>query len=160
MSKRKQVSLLLEIIDHAYEKKAWHGPNLRGSVRGLTAQEAAWRPGRGRHNIWEIVLHTAYWKYSIRRRLRSEKRGSFALAGSNWFSRSLEGSGKAWRADLALLDETHRSIRQAVKALTEEDLARKAGGSRYTNAALICGIASHDLYHAGQIQLIKRLMRR
>ena len=78
MSKKKsnpQIKLLLSLIDEAYEKKTWHGPNLRGSIRGLTAKQASWRPSPKRHNIWEIVVHAAYWKYIVRRRLLGEKKG-------------------------------------------------------------------------------------
>ena len=76
MKPAKEIHLLLQLIDEAYEKRAWQGTNLRGSLRGLTAQEAAWRPAPERHNIWEIVLHAAYWKYIVHRRLLGEKKGS------------------------------------------------------------------------------------
>ena len=95
------IGSLLRILDEAYNQRAWHGPNLRGSVRGLSAKEAAWRPSPGRRNIWEIVVHAAYWKYAVRRRLTGAKRGSFALQGSNWFERPVSLSEKAWRADCA-----------------------------------------------------------
>ncbi len=98
-------AFLLELLDKAYDHPSWHGPNLRNSLRGVTARQAAWRPGRGRHNIWEVAVHAAYWKYAVRRRLRGEKRGSFALKGSNWFARPASVTEKAWRADLALLEE-------------------------------------------------------
>ena len=102
------IAAALELIDEAFEKKAWHGPNLRGTIRGLTVAEAAWRPGPGRHSVWELVVHAAYWKYAVRRRLSGEKRGSFALAGSNWFPR--EGSdARAWAADVRLLVTEHRA---------------------------------------------------
>ncbi|HJS59272.1 MAG TPA: hypothetical protein VKA01_14315 [Vicinamibacteria bacterium] len=55
--------ILLGLLDEAFDKKAWHGTNLRGSVRGLDARTAAWRPGPRRHNIWELAVHAAYWKY-------------------------------------------------------------------------------------------------
>lgn len=152
-------AVLLDLLDQAYDRRAWHGPNLRGSLRGLTAEQAAWRPARGRHNIWEIALHAAYWKYAVRRRLTGEKRGSFPLAGSNWFVRPVERSAAAWREDLALLDAVHRSLRVAVAALSSADLRTRPGGSASTTAQLVSGIAAHDLYHAGQIRLIKRLMR-
>jgi hypothetical protein len=80
-----ETALLLEMIDQAYDKKSWHGPNLRGSVRGLSARQAAWRPASDRHSIAEQVVHAAYWKYTVRRRLRDDPRGSFPLKGSNWF---------------------------------------------------------------------------
>lgn len=83
--------MLLELLDEAFEKRSWHGPNLRGVLRGVTAEQAAWRAAPGRHNIWELTVHAAYWKYAVRRRLLGEKRGSFALEGSNWIERPGEG---------------------------------------------------------------------
>ncbi len=156
---RNEIKLLLEIVDQAFEKQAWHGPNLKGSIRGLTAKEAAWRPARSRHNIWEIVVHAAYWKYAVRRRILGEKRGSFPLKGSNWFKRDNVLSERAWREDVRLLDEMHASMRLAIATLDDRDLRRKSHGSKHRLATLIYGIASHDVYHAGQIQLIKRLQR-
>ena len=144
------LSLLLEVVDQAYQRKAWHGPNLRQSLRGVSPKAAAWRPGPGRHNIWEIALHAAYWKYVVRRRLRGEKRGSFALKGSNWFKRPVELSEKAWRADLALLESEHRQLRQAVADYL-------AGKTQNVAERLIFGAAFHDVYHAGQIRLLRRL---
>ena len=148
---------LLQQIDQAYNRSSWHGTNLRGSLRGVTARWAAARPGPGRHNIWELVVHAAYWKYAVRRRLTGEKRGSFPLAGSNFFARPETMTERAWRADLALLDRMHRELRAAIAALPPARLNRAAPGGRTTNLFLIQGIAAHDLYHAGQIQLIKRL---
>lgn len=152
-------SLLLQLIDEAYEKRTWHGPNLRGSLRGLSAGQALWRPSPERHNIWELVVHAAYWKYTVRRRLLDEKRGSFPLKGSNWFPRSGPANAKAWKSDLLLLDECHRSMREAIASVPESKLNMKPVNSKYTNVAIIYGIANHDIYHAGQIQLLKRLMK-
>ncbi|MEX2115892.1 MAG: DinB family protein [Bacteroidota bacterium] len=150
---------LLSLIDESYSARAWHGTNLRGSIRGITAREASRRPAPGRHNIWEIVVHCAYWKYIVRRRILGEKKGSFPLEGSNWFRRPLDPSESAWKRDIALLFRCHREMLQAIQTLGDLSLRRKPGGSRVSNAAIIRGIASHDVYHAGQIQLIKRLIR-
>ena len=154
----KEIALLLRVLDQAFEKKAWHGPNLRGSLRGLSDAEAAWRPGTRRHNIWEITVHAAYWKYAVRRRLLGGKRGSFPLDGSNWFFRPETRELKSWQADIRLLMDQHRELRRAIMRMRGRDLRRRSPGSAIDNATLIYGIASHDLYHAGQIQLIKRLM--
>ena len=154
------VALLLRQIDEAFEAKSWHGTNLRGSVRGMTAEEAAWRPGPARHNCWEIAVHTAYWKYAVWRRLTGGERGSFPFKGSNWFQRpGAEVSEPAWKADVALLVEQHRLLRAAVAELTAADLPVVPKGAKLPNEMLVRGIASHDLYHAGQIQLLKRLHR-
>jgi hypothetical protein len=150
---------LLGLIDEGYNRAAWHGPNLRGSIRGVTAREAAHRPSGGRHNIWELVVHAAYWKYTVRRRLLGEKRGSFSLAGSNFFARPVDRSEKAWRADVALLESEHRKLREAILGIQAEDLDSRARGSGTAVRRLITGIAFHDVYHAGQIQLIKRLVK-
>ena len=149
---------LLFLIDSAYDHVSWHGTNLRGSIRGVSPRQAAWRPAANRHNIWELVVHAAYWKYVAWRRLIGSKRGSFPLEGSNWMSRPQETSAKAWKADIQLLADMHRTLRDAVAALRPADLVRKPKGSNVTNLVLVTGVAAHDLYHAGQIQLIKRLM--
>lgn len=148
MSRKK---LLLQLLDEGYGRQAWHGPNLRQSIRGVTARQAAWRPGRGRHNIWEEVVHAAYWKYAVRRRLLGEKRGSFVLKGSNWFARPQERSEKAWRGDRALLEKEHETLRRAVAQTADTPRGRKLLRHVY-------GIAMHDVYHAGQIRLLRRLM--
>ena len=159
MKQSKDIILLLKLIDEAYEKRAWQGTNLRGALRGITAQEAAWRPESDRHNIWEIMVHAAYWKYIVRRRLLGEKKGSFPLKGSNWIKRPIVMSENAWHEDIRLLDEMHRSMCKAIAQIKPSDLNRRPVVSKFTNASIISGIACHDIYHTGQIQLIKRLMK-
>jgi hypothetical protein len=149
--------MILALLDQAYDHPSWHGTNLRGSLRRVSPRQAAWRPSPRRHNIWEIAVHAAYWKYTAWRRLTSATRGSFPLKGSNWFTRPVELSDAAWRADLALLDEMHRVLRDAVGTLPASSLSRTPKGSKVSNFALLSGVAAHDLYHAGQIQLLKRL---
>jgi len=156
----REIEHLLRLLDEAYSRAAWHGPNLRGSIRGLTPREAAWRVEPGRHNIWEIVVHAAYWKYVVRRRLLGEKRGSFSLHGSNWFVRPVDRTEKAWRAGVALLDGEHQRLRETVSSFQPENLDRPARGSKTVARQLIAGIAFHDVYHAGQIQLIKKLAKK
>ena len=152
-------ALLLQIIDSGYNRKAWHGPNLRQSLRGVSAEEAAWRPAPDRHNIWEIAVHAAYWKYAVRRRLRGDPRGSFACEGSNWFVRpglvshsKVGASGacpseKAWREDKRLLEREHQKLRGAIAEARNYRIP----------LAHIYGVAFHDVYHAGQIRLLRRL---
>ena len=156
-SKSLEIALLLGMLDEAFDHKAWHGTTLKGSLRGLTARQAAWRPGRGRHSIWEIAIHAAYWKYALRRRLTGEKRGSFALGGSNWFPQPEVGTDAGWRNTVALLVDEHRQLREIVAGLAPSALHTPPQGSQFTRAALVRGIAAHDLYHTGQIQLLKRL---
>ena len=154
-----EVALLLRLLDESYEKSAWQGPNLRGALRGVGAGEAAWRPGAGRHSIWELAVHAAYWKYAVRRMLTGEKRGTFPEKGSNWFARPVSPTERAWKTDLAMLDAEHRKLRAAVAALPRAALRRKPRGSKRTADTLIYGVASHDVYHTGQIQILKRLWK-
>ena len=148
----KPADLVLALLDEAYEKRTWHGPNLRQSIRGVTAKQAAWRPGRGRHNIWELTLHAAYLKYAVRRRIEGGKRGSFALKGSNFFARPEKRnvSEAAWNADKALLEREHRQMKAAIEKVLQEPRGRKI-------LRMLYGVAFHDIYHAGQIRLLRRL---
>jgi hypothetical protein len=154
------MSFAIDMLDRAYNRRSWHGANLRGSLRGLSCKAAARRPSPGRHNIWEVVVHCAYWKYVVTRRLTGMKRGSFPLAGSNFFERPVKGgmTERAWKADIALLDEAHRALRTAIARMPPSKLSGRS--NRNSSAApdfLVQGIAAHDLYHAGQIQLIKKI---
>jgi hypothetical protein len=147
------LALLLQIIDSGYSHKAWHGPNLKQSLRGVNAKDAAWRPSPGGHNVWEITVHAAYWKYAVRRRLRGDPRGSFAGGGSNWLVRpstSAHSNEKAWREDKELLEQEHQKLREAVVALAQTR-------SRSVPLTQVYGVAFHDVYHAGQIRLLRRL---
>lgn len=153
------IALLLRVFDQAYDKKSWHGTTLRGSLRGLTAEEALWRPGQGRHNIWELALHTAYWKYAVRRRLAGEAIGSFERTPSNWPEIPTPNDTRAWKRDVAFLDAEHRQLRAVIADLGPSALQERSPKGVWTNAEEIHGVAAHDLYHTGQIQLIKRLMR-
>src|SRR6266849_1197848 len=139
---------LLSLLDEAFDKKSWHGPNLRNSLRGVSAQAAAWRPCPDLHNIWEYALHAAYWKYVVRRRITGEKRGSFVLPGSNFFPRPVDPTEAAWKHDFQILVTMHQDLRFAVVHL-------KTASPKIEH--LIRGAAAHALYHAGQIRLLRRM---
>jgi hypothetical protein len=145
--------LVLALLDEGYSRKTWHGPNLRQSLKGVSASQAARRPAPGRHNIWELVLHSAYWKYAVRRHIEGGKRGSFILKGSNFFTRPEKGKATelAWRADLALLEREHNELQRVVRRVLKTPRAKKFLPRLY-------GVAFHDIYHAGQIRLLRRLM--
>jgi uncharacterized damage-inducible protein DinB len=155
-----QINILLQILDEAFRRQAWHGTNLGGSIRGITPEQAAWKPRKDRHNIREIVLHAAYWKYAVRRRLTGEKRGSFPLEGSNWFPRPEVPNLSVWRNEIRLLEEMHQELVREIERMQPTSLFSTPSGSKVANIRQVYGIAMHDVYHAGQIQLIKRLMKK
>ena len=154
-----RVAMLLDLLDEGYHRKSWHGPNLRGSIRRVTAGQAVWRLAAGRKCIAEIVLHAAYWKYTVRRRILNEKRGSFPLKGSNWFALAKPFGETEWKAAAKLLDEQHRALRAVVAAMSPAELDRVSPGGKYPNVFVIRGIALHDVYHAGQIQTLKAMQK-
>ena len=151
---RAELRSMIDLIDEAFEKRAWHGPTLRRAIAGVTAAQAVWRPAPGRHNILELTVHAAYWKHEVRRRLRGGRREPFLLKGHNWFA----AGGASWKTAVRLLVDEHRALRATVAALPPKALARRVRG-RDTAAFTIRGIAAHDLYHAGQIQLLRRLQK-
>jgi DinB family protein len=141
--------LFLAVVDSAYRGAAWHGPALRNTVRDLTATEALYQLRAGGHNIWELVLHCAYWKYRIGRSLSERPSSRFPLRGTNWFVRDPR-SADSWNEEVLILDEQHERLREAILALSPARLASPA------TSHLVHGIAMHDAYHAGQIKLIRR----
>lgn len=154
-----RVRLLLAVFDQAYTAPSWHGTPLKGTIRGVSAREALWRPAPRRHCIWDLVLHTAYWKCMVRRRLARDPAISFPRDGANWPALPDRSDEAAWKRDRALLDEQHTLLRDAIAGIKPAQLSRRGWRSKWRIQAEIYGIASHDLYHAGQIQILKRLMR-
>lgn len=150
-------ALLLRILDEAFDRRGWQGPVLRGALRGVTPEAAAWRPHARAHSIHELVLHCAYWKYTVRRRLLREKRGSFPRKGSNFFAPPKRLTTQQWRDDLALLVEQHAALREGVTRFPPDRWERLAAGAKWRNEQLVYGVAAHDVYHTGQIQYLKRL---
>ncbi len=159
MARDRRITLLLTVFDQAFGGASWHGTPLGGALRGVSLRQALWRPGRGRHNIWELVLHTAYWKNTVRRRLTRDDMVVLPRAGANFPALPARPTAAQWRRDVALLKREHRLLSRAIARLAPARLGRRVWQSRWSAAATIVGIASHDLYHAGQIQLLKRLQR-
>lgn len=151
------IRLLLDVVDEAFDRPAWHGPTLRGALRGVTEAQANRRPGRGRHSIRELTVHAAYWKSVVRRRLGAGTPASFPLAGHDWFE---PAASRSWKDDLRLLVDEHRLLRAAIAAYPQRALGKVVDRKKQTAAYTIRGIAAHDLYHAGQIRLIRTLQGR
>lgn len=154
-----QIKLLLDLLDRSYNREAWHGPIAKSSIRGLKLEQVLWRPGSKRHNIWEIVLHMAYWKYAVRRRLTRGPKGSFPHKGSDWIKLPPKPDIELWKADVALLHEQHKLLRATIERFSPAQLNKKSPNSKLPNDMVIYGIAQHDIYHTGQIQLLKKLQK-
>jgi uncharacterized damage-inducible protein DinB len=139
--------------------QAWHGPTVKGALRGVTAAQARWAPGRGRHSIWELVLHIAYWDYAVRRHLEPDV-PRFPRAPANWPAPPDRADERAWRKDRALLAAQHAALVRAIRRFPQRGWSRiPREGKRWTFGEMIVGIVAHDVYHGGQISLLKRLWR-
>ncbi len=157
----KRIEEALRHLDPAPGVKLWHGgATLLGSLRGVSAEDASWKPDPDRHSIWELALHIAYWNYAVYRRLTNAKHGGFPRSPSNWPSTPDKANEGEWSRDKKLLKETHDELVDAIEAFPAkrfDDLAGDKGKTTY--ADLITGIVLHDTYHIGQIQLMKRLAK-
>lgn len=145
---------------HPKRGQAWHGgPTPAGALRGVTAAQARWKPGRGRHSIWELMLHIAYWNYAVRRHLEPVET-RFPRTPANWPAVPARADERAWAADRALLADEHERLVRAVRRFPSGRWNRvPREGKRWTFGVMIVGIVAHDVYHTGQIQLLKRLWR-
>jgi hypothetical protein len=146
--------LLARVLDEGYGPGAWHGPDLKSALADVDAQDAFWRPAAARHNIAEIALHHAYCVHSVRQRLARTPLESFPLAGDDWFVASGESS-LAWSTIRELVDTEQRDLAALVRKLDAGRLESVKANTEQLE--LVLGITCHAIYHAGQIQLIKRL---
>jgi hypothetical protein len=152
-------TLMLQNVQPRAGRGGWHGgPTPIGAVRGVSAEEAAWVPFPGRKSIWQLALHVAYWKYAVRRRLEGGKAARFPRGPANWPRVPEHGDASAWAADVALLRTEHDQLVATIAKIPVRRYGEALpGGKRWTVGELILGIAQHDAYHAGQIQMLKRL---
>jgi hypothetical protein len=153
----REIESIALLLDEGFNKAAWHGPNLLGSLRGISREALLYRPREDGHNAWELALHCAYWKYAVRNRLVKGKRNSFPLEGSNFFRRDQNHTPDDWKKDLALLKRQHAQLRAVVLGLSPRTYGNRVEGSKHTVRRTALGIAAHDIYHAGQISLLKRM---
>jgi len=156
-----RIDEILNLLQPEKGKRLWYGgATAAGSLRGVACEEAAWKPAPDRHGIWALVLHLAYWKYAVRRILENSAKGAFPRKPSNWPAVPAGKGEKAWQQDRLLLREEHGKLLAVVRAFDHRRLDKIAPGSgSYRFADLMFGVATHDLYHTGQIQLVKRLYR-
>lgn len=152
--------LLAEHVSPRPGRGSWHGgPTVVGALRGVTARQAVWRPKPGRHNIWELALHIAYWHHTITQRLRGGEREPFPRSPANWPAVPDHPDEAAWARDRALVRATHLEVAAAVRVMPTTRYGRRPLGNRkWTIGETILGAAKHEAYHTGQIQLLKRLV--
>ena len=152
---------VLHLLDPPAGTKLWYGgATALGSLRGVGHEEAAWKPAPDRHSIWELALHLAYWKYAVRRRLDdSVPRGAFPRSPANWPHMPYGLDERAWKEDRALLRHEHEALVAVARSLPPERLDHRDAKGEYRALDLLFGVATHDVYHTGQIQLMKRLFQ-
>jgi len=154
--KEKRVSEAGNIADQlrrAFDGSAWHGPALLEILADIDAATAAARPIANVHSIWELVLHIAVWDRSGLVRLGGEK---YQPKGDDNFPPVMKANEGAWRKAVAEAVRTHEKLVKTVAALPDARLWDRVPGKRYDFYHLLHGIAQHELYHAGQIAILKK----
>jgi uncharacterized damage-inducible protein DinB len=149
-----EVERIAEQLRRAFEGEAWHGPSVHELLASTTRGQAAKRPIPGAHTIWEIVLHIGVWESVVRRRLLGESITD--LAPEHDWPPVRDVTEPAWRKTLEELEQGHLQMRQAITQVTDERLNETVPGKDYTVYVMLHGIIQHDLYHAGQISLLKK----
>ena len=156
--------LVLNHLEYTFEREAWQ-PSLSMAIEGLEASEAAWKPAPGRHSIWQIVRHVTHWKQATLGAWDGSRPLYDAATGptdayretdrTDWAEAS--GDGAAWRIDCEALQSVSRAIAERARATTEAGFMRPFPGEEMPAAERLVRMATHDIYHAGQIRLLRAL---
>jgi uncharacterized damage-inducible protein DinB len=145
-------------LRRAFEGNAWHGPALLELLKGVDAATAAAKPFTDVHSIWELVLHIAAWDNAGLRRLKGEMA---KLKGkANFPVVPTPPTEDAWHEAVAATKRTHENLVETVAGLSEKRLRDRVPGKPYDFYHLFHGIAQHELYHAGQIAILKKAQGR
>jgi hypothetical protein len=153
MSTSTAISVESRILSEGYGPGAWHGADLKAALADVTPDAAYWRAA-GRHNIAEIALHHAFYARSVRAQLSGRPAEPFVLPGDDWFELAGEAT-LAWPRVLSVVDTEQERLARFVAQV--EAGAVSAAVTDEERLSLVLGITCHAVYHAGQIQLIKRL---
>ena len=150
-----QIELIADQLQRSYSGEAWHGPSTTELLNGVTADQALARPLAGAHNIWELVMHIGVWLSVARRRLAGHT--VEPTPEQDWPPVD-GGSPAAWQQTLAALEQEHAQLQAAVRSLPESSLDSQTPGKKHSQAFLLHGVIQHNLYHAGQIAMLKKAM--
>lgn len=155
---------LLSALRRVHDGQPWHGPSRAQVLADVTATEAAWRPAAGAHSLWEIVLHMRSWTEEVRRRAEGGVPADPEVG--DWPAMPTPVSEEAWRETQRSLDEAHAALARFVAAMSDDARAARVKDRpgdppehAITQRGMIRSLAEHDVYHTGQLALLKRLAR-
>jgi uncharacterized damage-inducible protein DinB len=152
-----EAALIADQLRRAFDGGAWHGPALLELLEDVDASSAAARSIPTVHSIWELVLHIAAWDGAASRRLRGEK---CQPAGIHNFPPVPKATEVAWQRAVAQTKRTHDHLVKTVAALSDSRLQDRVPGKRYDFCHMLHGVVQHELYHAGQIAILKKAQER
>jgi uncharacterized damage-inducible protein DinB len=146
---------LLTQLRATYYGPSWHGPTLRELLTDVAEQDAAEHPIANAHSIWEIVLHSAAWKRVVTGRLSGQ---ITTLPDDSDWPPVADTSRRSWETALADLNTAHEALTSRVRLLDNSDLNRRYPPDHGTFYSMIHGVMQHDVYHAGQVALLKKMV--
>ena len=152
-----EVERILDQLKRAYEGNAWHGPSVREALAGVTAEQAHARPLAHAHSISELVRHIAVWEDAGRRRLQGD-RAQIEISSPEDWPPAQDTSEAAWEQAKAALDRGHQALVEAIERLPESRLDEPILEGMSTVYVTLHGVIQHDLYHAGQISMLKKAL--
>jgi uncharacterized damage-inducible protein DinB len=148
------IDRIVEQMRAAFEGAAWHGPAVLELLRDVPADMAAAKSITGAHSIWALVLHLSATQAVLLRRVRGEDAG---LSDADFWTDVPEETEENWAAAVDRLTRQERELRAAIAAFPEDKLDEKLMPSGTSSAyANFHGHVQHNLYHAGQIALLKK----
>ena len=151
-----EVRRIEDQLRRAFEGQAWHGDSLMELLSGVTANQAAAKPLKDVHSIWEIVSHITFWVEVSRRRAEGDEAPVENLS-DGWLSPT-DTSEAAWQQTLEKLRQSNEALCQTIAGLTDEGLKESAAGQPYSIYFLLHGVIQHNLYHGGQIAVLKKVL--
>jgi uncharacterized damage-inducible protein DinB len=152
-----EISRILDQLKSAFEGNAWHGPSVREALDGVNAEQAHARPLANAHSIWELIHHIAVWENVGRRRLTGDRAAIDISSPEDWPPAD-DTSEAAWEQAKAALDRGHQALVKVIANVPESRLDEPILEGMSTVYVTLHGVIQHDLYHAGQIAMLKKAL--
>lgn len=146
---KSEVQKIIDILKHTFEKGAWHGPAVKEALADVSAESMHNRIGNG-NSIVELVAHMTTWRKFVAEKLNGND--SYDVTEEMNFPVVND-----WVTALAALDQSQADLIEALEKTPDEKLQEVVPGRKYKFFTMVHGIIHHDVYHTGQIMLLKKL---
>jgi len=148
-----EVQNITRLMQNVFNGSAWHGPSVLKILEEV-GEDDAFRKFENIHTIAELVVHMTAWKKFALERVSGNQR--YEVSEQEEWKEITSGDRKDWNNIKSNLTTIHNELIGSLSKITDQKLSELVENKAYDFYTLLHGVIQHDIYHAGQISLLKK----